>query len=73
MYCDNDAVYKNVLHPDSTLNKRHHSVAYHMCREAVALGMIRVAKESTDTNIADLFTKPLNASRKENLLDIFMY
>ena len=61
MYCDNEAVYKNVVHPDSTIKKKHHSVAYHICREAVASGMIRVAKEGSQTNIADLFTKPLSA------------
>ena len=30
MYCDNEAVYKNIVHPDSVLKKKHHSVAYHM-------------------------------------------
>ena len=73
MYCDNEAVYKNIVHPDSVLKKKHHSVAYHMCREAVASEMIRVAKESSETNIADLFTKPLSAPRRECLLDAFMY
>ena len=73
MYCDNEAVYKNIVHPDSVLKKKHHSVAYHMCREAVASEMIRVAKEGTETNIADLFTKPLSAPRREMLLDKFMY
>ena len=61
MYCDNEAVYKNIGHPDSVLKKKHHSVAYHMCREAVTSGMVRVAKEGTGTNIADLFTKHLSA------------
>ena len=73
LYCDNEAVYKNVVHPESTLKKKHHSVAYHMCREAVASGMIRVAKEGSETNIADLFTKPMSAPRREILLDLFMY
>ena len=73
MFCDNEAVYKNVAHPDSVLKKKHHSVAYHMCREAVASDMIKVAKEDTGTNIADIFTKPLSAPRREFLLDSFMY
>ena len=73
LYCDNEAVYKNVVHPDSVLKKKHHSVAYHMCREAVASGMVWVAKEDTNTNIADLFTKPLSGPRRENLIDLFMY
>ena len=73
LYCDNEAVYKNVVYPESVLKKKHHSVAYHMCREAVASGMVRVAKEDTRTNIADLFTKPLSGPRRENLIDLFMY
>jgi len=73
VYCDNEAVYRNVSNPDSVLKKKHHSVAYHMCREAVASGMIRIAKEDTETNLADLFTKPLSGPRREMLLDLFMY
>ena len=73
VYCDNEAVYKNVSNPDSVLKKKHHSVAYHMCREAVASGMIRIAKEDSITNLADLLTKPLSGPRRETLLDSFMY
>ena len=64
MYQDNEAVYKNIVHPDSVLNKKHHLVAYLMCREAVASEMIRVAKKGTETNIVDLCTKPLSAPRQ---------
>ena len=56
MYFDNDAVYKKVSIPESVLNKNHHSVLYHACREAVASDIIRVEKEDTMTNLADLFT-----------------
>ena len=73
VYCDNEAVYKNVSIPESTLNKKHHSVAYHASRQAVAAGMIRVAKEDTLTNLADLFTKTLGRVKRESLLDLFMY
>ena len=57
VFCDNDAVYKNTVLPESTLHKKHHSIAYHRCREAVAAGVIRVAKEGTKSNLSDLFTK----------------
>ena len=73
IYCDNEAIYKNIVNPDSVLKKKHHSVAYHMCREAVASKIIRVAKEGTKTNMAVLFTKPLSAPRREMLLDKFTY
>ena len=29
VYCDNEAVYKNTTIPESTLKKKHHSIAYH--------------------------------------------
>ena len=73
VYCDNEAVYKNVAIPSSVLNKKMHSISYHYCREAVAAGIVRVAKEDTTTNLADLFTKVLPKARRDELLDRFMY
>ncbi|KAI2504499.1 hypothetical protein MHU86_9998 [Fragilaria crotonensis] len=48
VFCDNEAVYKNTSLPESTLKKKHHSIAYHRCREAVAAQTVRVAKEVQD-------------------------
>ena len=73
MYCDNEAVYKNTSNPESTLTKKHNSINYHICREAVAAGIMRVAKEDTETNIADALTKVLPYSRKMQLLGALMY
>jgi hypothetical protein len=73
VFCDNDAVCKNTTSPESTLKKKHHSIAYHRCREAVATGTIRIAKEDTKTNLSDLFTKILPPPRREELLDKFTY
>lgn len=49
------------------------SISYHRCREAVAVGTARVAKEGTLTNLLDLFTKLLSAFRREELLHRFTY
>jgi hypothetical protein len=73
IFCDNQAVYKNCSQPESTLNKKHHSIAYHRSREAVAAGTCRVAKEDTKTNLADLFTKVLPVKVREDLLNYFTY
>ena len=73
IFCDNEAVYKNTTKPESTLKKKHHSIAYHRCREAVAAGTVRIAKEGTSTNLSDLFTKLLPQARREELLDRFTY
>jgi hypothetical protein len=72
-YCDNEAVYKNTVMPESVLKKKHHSIAYHRCREAVAAGTIRVAKQGTTKNLADLFTKVLTSARRRFLLERFTY
>ena len=73
VFCDNEAVCKNTTLPESTLKKKHHSIAYHRCREAVAAGTVRIAKEATRTNLSDLFTKLLPQPRREELLDKFTY
>ena len=73
VYCDNEAVYKNTSIPESVLKKKHHSIAYHRCREAVAAGTMRIAKQGTEKNLADLFTKILTVTRRNFLLERFTY
>ena len=73
VFCDNEAVTKNSIFPESTLKKKHNSIAYHRTREAVAAGTIRVTKEDGKTNLADVLTKPLPQVTKEFLCDRFMY
>ena len=73
VYCDNEAVYKNTVMPESVLRKKHHSIAYHRCREAVAAKTIRVAKQGTTKNLADIFTKVMTSERRKFLLERFTY
>ena len=73
VFCNNEAVFKNTMIPESTLKKKHNSICYHRCRKAVAARVMRVAKESTLTNLADLFTKPSMQGVREGLLDHFTY
>lgn len=73
VYCDNQGVVKNTSLPESTLSKKHNAINYHTVREAVAAGIMRVAKEPTETNLADLFTKPLSRSRRNELLANIVY
>ena len=73
VFCDNEAVTRNAIHPESTLQKKHNSIAYHRTREAVAAGTIRVTKEDGKTNLADVLTKLLPQATKDFLCDRFMY
>jgi len=73
VFCDNQGVVKNTSLPESTLAKKHNSINYHTVREAVAAGIMRVTKEDTETNLSDLFTKPLSRSRRNFLLSMIVW
>ena len=72
-FCDNEAMTKNCSNPTLMLRKKNHSISYHRNHEAVAAGTCRFAKEDTDTNLSDLFTKLLSQIRREDLLNKFTY
>ena len=63
----------NTTRPESTLSKKHHSIAYHSARESVATGTFIVSKEHTLTNLDDLFTKTMPEPKREVLLEHFTY
>jgi hypothetical protein len=71
IFCDNGVVCANATRPKSTLTKKHHNIAYHRSREAVAAGTVRVSKEHASTNLADMFTKTMPAPKREDILDKF--
>jgi hypothetical protein len=71
--CDNESVVKNVTRPEKPCKKKHNSVAYHKAREAIAAGIIRVAKEPGETNLADILTKLLAGPTLRFLCGFVMY
>jgi hypothetical protein len=73
VFCDNQSVVTNSSVPESMLSKKHNAICYHRVREACAAGTIRVAKEDTETNLADLFSKPLPTPRRKYLLGYIVY
>jgi hypothetical protein len=73
VYCDNQGVVKNVTIPESVLSKKHNTINYHAVREAVAANILRVAKEESSTNLADLLTKPLTEQCRVTLLRSILY
>ena len=72
-YCDNEAVVKSAQRPEVTLNKKHNAIAYHRVREAVAAGVIRVAKVPTEFNLADPLTKALPAATRDPLFELWTF
>ena len=71
--CDNESVVKNSSRIDSTLHKKHVSIAYHAVRWAVAANIIRVGWISSKENIADAMTKTLTAPNRELLFGSWTY
>ena len=71
VYSDNEAVSTNSSVPESTLNKRHISICYHMVREAVAAGVLSVAWIPGTKNPTDLFTKVLARIKRNGFISFF--
>ena len=72
-FCDNESVVRNTTVPESTLQKKHNSIAYHKCRESVALGAIRIKHEQGKFNCSDILTKFLPAPAHVQCSRCIMY
>jgi hypothetical protein len=57
LFCDNESVVRKSTAPESTLEKKHNAIAYHRTQETLAAEIVKIAKESGETNIADILTK----------------
>lgn len=73
LLCDNQSVIINTQLPTSTLKKKHNSVAYHKCREAVAAGIIKTAHVKMQNNLADILTKPKSPADTYSLTKMTLY
>jgi len=71
--CDNQGIVNNTSVPESMLSKKHNQICYHHVREAVAANIIRIAKEDSVTNLADLLTKLLGLPQCRFLLQCILY
>ena len=66
VYGNNRSVIHNTQRPESTLKKKSNSIAYHACRESVAMGESKTGHVSSVNNPADLCTKVLPGGEKRN-------
>ena len=67
VFCGNRGVVLNSSRPESTLQKKHNEINYHVFRESAAAGILRVGKEDGTTNLADLLTKVLTGQKRWDL------
>ena len=72
VFCNNGVV-KNASVPELVLTKKHNAINYHVVREAVAVKIIRVRKESGETNLVDLLTKVVSGEKQWNLSSFIMW
>jgi hypothetical protein len=59
--------------PESTLKKKHNSIAYHRVCEVIAAVVLRVSRVRSGNNLADMLTKPLNGPTLHALVDKVLY
>jgi hypothetical protein len=73
IFCDNETVTKNSTLVESTLNKKHSSIAYHYVRWNVAAGIASIAWIPSGENLSDPFTKILNDTARDYLFGNWTY
>ena len=73
MFGDNGSVVTSSTIPHSPLKKRHHALAYHLVREAIAAGIINFSHLPGDLNPADVMTKHWSYSKIWAVLQAVMF
>ena len=53
-FCNNKSIVCNATIPESTLQKKHNSIAYHKCCESVAQGALRIKYKRGNVNCSDI-------------------
>jgi len=65
IYCDNTGTIANAKEPWSHKNSKHIKHRFHLIREHVKEGDLKICKVHTDLNIADPLTKPLPRAKHD--------
>ena len=73
MLGDNNSVVLNTSVPSSILKKKHHACAYHQVCEAIASGIVNFVHIQSETNYADMLSKPLANDAFHNLVKPLLF
>ena len=65
LYCDNIGAIANAKDPRSHSTAKHIPRRYHVIRQYVNSGDVRICKVHTDLNVADPLTKPLPQAKHD--------
>ena len=63
LLCDNESAIKLANNPVSHSRTKHIDIQYHFLRDYEGKGDIKICHMSTEKQLADIFTKPLDESR----------
>uniref|UniRef100_UPI00200E096E Ty1/Copia family ribonuclease HI n=1 Tax=Escherichia coli TaxID=562 RepID=UPI00200E096E len=66
LYCDNNGAIAQAKEPRSHQRSKHILRRYHLIREIIERGDVRICRTSTDSNIADPLTKPLTQQKHDS-------
>jgi hypothetical protein len=73
LFGDNESVVKSSTVPHSQLSKRHHALAYHYTREAIASGMVIFTHIPSGINVADILSKHWGHSQVYPMLQPLLF
>jgi hypothetical protein len=73
IFVDNKSVVTQSTKPESTLTKKHNSIAYHKVRESVAMGVQRVCFQKGCDNQEDCLTKSLPVYKLKQCMSKCLY
>ena len=67
LYCDNESAIKIAHNPVQHSKTKHIQIRHHFLRDHVLKGDISIDHVSTEDQLADIFTKPLDEKRFSKL------
>ena len=66
VYCDNNGAIAQAKEPRSHQRSKHILRRFHLIRENIERGDVKICRVHIDDNVADLLTKPLPQSKHDN-------
>ncbi|KAL1188988.1 Retrovirus-related Pol polyprotein from transposon TNT 1-94 [Cardamine amara subsp. amara] len=66
LYCDNNGVIAQAKEPRSHQKSKHIERRYHLIRDIIDRGDVKISRVPTDENVADPLTKPLPRPKHES-------
>ena len=66
LYCDNQGTIALAKNPIKQQRTKHVDIKYHFIRDEIAKGAVCMSYIPSDSNLADIFTKPMSSYKLKN-------